>query len=405
MSPDATVAVVGASLAGLSAVRALRTQGHTGTIVVVGEESHRPYDRPPLSKGFLAGTTSADELRLEAPGEDLDVDWRLGTRATALDAATRTLALETTEGPATLTADGVVLATGATARPLPGSGGLAGVYTVRTLDDAEALRAELLRASRLVVVGAGFVGAEVASTARGLGLEVTVVEALTAPLAGPLGARMGAVVASLHERHGVRLLCGSGVSALHGTSRVEAVELADGRLLPADVVVVGIGAVPATDWLHGSGLALGDGVLCDAGGLTSAPGVVAVGDCAAWWEDAHSRHRRVEHWSEALERPAVAVAGLLAGESRPGPRRPHWFWSEQYDTYVQFAGSAGLDEEVTVEVGELDEHRFVAAYRAGGRLTAVLGMGLPKEFRRWRKELERSVAAEAGVAESAHEPR
>jgi NADPH-dependent 2,4-dienoyl-CoA reductase/sulfur reductase-like enzyme len=272
----------------------LRNRGFDGTLVIVGSEVHRPYDRPPLSKEFLAGTSDEPDLALEVAGEDLDARWLLGTTAVRLDPPARTVHLD--DGTA-VRVDGLVLATGALPRTLPGTDGLAGVHVLRTLDDARALREDLSTAETLVVVGAGFIGAEVAATARGLGLEVTVVEAAATPLAGPLGVAMGGAVASLHADHGVRLMCGIGVERLTGDGRVDGVELADGTRLPADVVVVGVGVRPAVDWLAGSGVSIGDGVRCDAGGATTIPDVVAVGDCAAWYEPRLGRHHRVEHWA------------------------------------------------------------------------------------------------------------
>ena len=383
------VVVVGASLAGLSAARALRAQGFGGELVLVGDEPHRPYDRPPLSKAFLAGRVEVADLALEDEDDDLGARWLLGLRATSLDAGTRTLTLS--DG-SELTADGIVVATGARARTLRGPAGaagqtgLAGVHTLRSLDDALALRQELIPGRRLVVVGAGFIGAETASTARSLGLEVTVVEAMPTPLSGPLGVEMGSVVAQLHTDHGVTLVCGTGVLRLTGSGRVDGVELADGRLLPADVVVVGIGAVPNIEWLEGSGLELGDGILCDAGGLTNRPGIVAVGDCAAWLEGASGR-RRVEHWTEALERPKVAVASLLSGSSTGASTRPPYFWSDQYDACIQFAGSAHGGEAVTIEIGDPAERSFLATYRTEGELVAVLGVNQVRQFSRWRRQL------------------
>ncbi|MFB7510537.1 FAD-dependent oxidoreductase, partial [Streptomyces broussonetiae] len=203
-----TVAVVGASLAGLSAARSLRKRGYDGRLVLVGEELHRPYDRPPLSKEFLAGAIGEAELALERDDEDLEAQWLLGARAIGLDRTARAIRLADGR---TVRADGVVIATGAAARTLPGSEGLAGVHVLRTLDDARALRDELARGGRVVVIGGGFIGAEVASTAYVLGLDVTVVEAAPTPLAGPLGPDMGEVVSALHTDHGVRLLCGVGV--------------------------------------------------------------------------------------------------------------------------------------------------------------------------------------------------
>lgn len=380
-----TVAVVGASLAGLSAARSLRKQGYDGRLVVIGDELHRPYDRPPLSKEFLAGTLGDADLALEADGEDLGAEWLLGTRATGLDRATRAVRLADGRE---IRADGIVIATGAAARTLPGSEGLAGVHTLRTLDDARALRGELALGGRLVVIGGGFIGAEVASTAYTLGLDVTVVEAAPTPLAGPLGETMGALVSALHADHGVRLLCGVGVKGLSGEKRVDAVLLEDGRSIPADIVVVGVGARPCVEWLEGSGVALDNGVKCGADGRTSLAGVIAVGDCANWYDPRTGSHRRVEHWTGAKERPDAAVATLLAGGAvEPGVPRPPYFWSDQYGVKIQFAGHAAGADSVTVEEGAADDRNVLAVYRRAGRPVAVLGMNQPRLFTRWRKQL------------------
>ncbi|MFG2555531.1 NAD(P)/FAD-dependent oxidoreductase [Streptomyces sp. NPDC048581] len=380
-----TVAVVGASLAGLSAARSLRKQGYDGRLLVMGDEFHRPYDRPPLSKEFLAGTLGEADLALESDDEDLDAEWLLGARATGLDRTERAVRLADGRE---VRADGVVIATGAAARMLPGTEGLAGVHALRTLDDARALRDELARGGRLVVIGGGFIGAEVASTAYALGLDVTVVEVAPTPLAGPLGASMGAVVSGLHADHGVRLLCGVGVKGLSGEHRVDAVLLEDGRSVPADIVVVGVGARPCVEWLHGSGVELDNGVKCGADGRTSLAGVVAVGDCANWYDPRTGAHRRVEHWTGARERPDAAVATLLAGGAvEPGVPRPPYFWSDQYGVKIQFAGHAAGADSVTVEEGTADDRNVLAVYRRAGRPVAVLGMNQPRLFTRWRKQL------------------
>ncbi|MET9850689.1 NAD(P)/FAD-dependent oxidoreductase [Streptomyces ossamyceticus] len=380
-----TVAVVGASLAGLSAARSLRKQGYDGRLVVIGDELHRPYDRPPLSKEFLSGVLGETDLALETDGEDLRAEWLLGTRAVGLDARERTVRLA--DGGA-VRADGIVIATGAAARQLPGSEGLAGVHVLRTLDDARALRDELAGGGRLVVIGGGFIGAEVASTASALGLDVTVVEAAPTPLAGPLGEEMGRIVSALHTDHGVRLLCGVGVKGLSGETRVDAVLLEDGRTIPADIVVVGVGARPCVEWLEGSGIALDNGVTCGVDGRTSLAGVVAVGDCASWYDPRAGHHRRVEHWTGAQERPAAAVATLLAGGAvEPGVPRPPYFWSDQYGVKIQFAGHAAGADSVTIEQGAADDRDVLAVYRRAGHPVAVLGMNQPRLFTRWRKQL------------------
>lgn len=379
-----TIAVVGASLAGLSSARALRAEGYDGRLVLVGAESHRPYDRPPLSKEFLAGTMEFADLALEDEDEALDVEWRLGVAAQALDASTRSVVLA--DG-SQVRADAVVLATGASARSLPGADHLSGVHTLRTIDDAVRLKAALQPGARLVVIGAGFIGAETASTAYRLGLDVTVVEAQATPLAGPLGVVMGGVVSRLHAAHGVRLLCGTGVRRFTGTGRVDGVELTDGRVLPADVVVVGVGAQPNVEWLTGSGVEVGNGVVCDASGRTSVPEVFAVGDCASWFDRRLGRHSRVEHWTGAIERPKHVAAALVSGGNREADPAPPYFWSDQYDVRIQFAGDAGSADSVVVEEGDPEGHSFLAVYRREGETVAVLGLNQPRLFTRWRRAL------------------
>jgi NADPH-dependent 2,4-dienoyl-CoA reductase/sulfur reductase-like enzyme len=386
-----TITVVGASLAGLYAAQALRTQGFDGELVVIGNELRRPYDRPPLSKEFLAGKIDADALNLESDDDDLHARWLLGSPAVSLRTATREVVLA--DGTRVGT-DGVVIATGARARELPGTANLAGVHVLRTIDDAVALRSELLPGARLVVIGAGFIGGEVAATAKALGVDVTVVEAMASPLAGPLGVEMGAVVSGLHEAHGVALRCGTGVKRLVGSERVEGVELVDGTLLPADVVVVGIGAVPNIEWLADSGVALGNGIECDHQGRTSIPGVIAVGDCAAWHDVRLGRQHRVEHWTGAMERPAIAVAALLGADGWSEDRQVNlpYFWSDQYDVRIQFAGHAAEADSVTIEEGTVEGRNVLAVYRRGDVPVAVLGMSQPRLFGRWRRQLNAAVS-------------
>ncbi|EPD93112.1 MULTISPECIES: NAD(P)/FAD-dependent oxidoreductase [Streptomyces] len=396
-----TIAVIGASLAGLHAALALREHGYDGRLVIVGEEHHRPYDRPPLSKEFLTGALTAERLRLADAEEiaGLDADWLLGTRAEGLDPPTRTVTLSNGR---TLAADGVVLATGAAPRTLPGEP-LDGVHTLRTLDDAVALREHLGRGQvRVVVIGAGFIGAEVASSCATLGHNVTVVEAAEQPLLPQLGARMAAFCADLHTDHGVTLLTGTGVTALHparrprgtpvcaaagtqeGRRRIGWVELSDGRFLPADVVVVGIGVRPATDWLAGSGIPLDDGVVCDAGGMTAVPGVVAVGDVA------RSAGHRAEHWTSAMETAAVAARNLLAGTTVETYSGLPYFWSDQYGIRLQLAGRRGSGDTVRVVEGSPEDRSFLAVYEREGTTTAVLAANRPRPFLRARRELARA---------------
>ncbi|MEU8488555.1 FAD-dependent oxidoreductase [Streptomyces sp. NPDC048641] len=380
-----TVTVVGASLAGLYAARELRAQGFDGRLVIVGEEPHRPYDRPPLSKDFLTGKAGEDQLALSDVDETLELgaEWMFGVRARGLDARGRTVLLEDGR---TVSTDGVVIATGASARRLPGPA-LAGVHTLRTLDDARSLRAELLRGPRrVVVIGGGFIGAETASSCAALGHSVTVVEAAPLPLLLQLGPDMAAVCAGLHARGGVELVTGVGVAALHGDLAVHGVELADGRVLPADVVVVGIGAVPNTSWLAGSTLALHDGVLCDDGCVTALPQVVAVGDVA------RVGGARAEHWTSATAQPRVAVRNLLAGRTVETVRPLPYFWSDQYGSRIQFAGRRGDGDLVRVVEGAVQDGSFLALYERAGVTTAALAVNRPRPFTRVRRELTRGEA-------------
>lgn len=383
-----TVTIVGASLSGLYAARELRALGFDGRLVIVGEEPHHPYDRPPLSKDFLTGRADESDLALTDADETagLEAEWLLGVRARGLDPRGRTVLLGDGR---TVSTDGVVIATGAAARRLPGDR-LAGVHTLRTLDDARAFRAELTQGHRrVVVIGGGFIGAETASSCARLGHDVTVVEAAPLPLVPQLGARMAAVCAALHRRCGVELVTGTGVAALRGAATVTGVDLTDGRTLPADVVIVGIGARPHTDWLVGSALALHDGVLCDDGCVTALPQVVAVGDVA------RVGGTRAEHWTSATEQPRVAVTNLLAGRTVATARTLPYFWSDQYDSRIQFAGRYREGDTVHVTEGEITddgapgESGFLARYERDGRTVAVLGVNRPRAFMRARRELQR----------------
>ncbi|MFG3170701.1 NAD(P)/FAD-dependent oxidoreductase [Streptomyces sp. NPDC048200] len=388
-----TVTVVGASLSGLYAARELRAQGFDGRLVIVGAEPHLPYDRPPLSKDFLTGHADEDQLALTDAEESaqLDAAWLLGVGARGLDTRGRAVVLGDGR---TVPTDGVVVATGASARRLPGDG-LAGVHTLRTLDDARALRAELTAGPRrVVVVGGGFVGAETASSCTVLGHDVTIVEAAPLPLVAQLGPEMAAVCAALHRRTGTRLVTGAAVAGFRvggaAPGGVSGVELRDGPVLPADVVIVGIGAVPNTGWLADSGLHLQDGVVCDVGCATALPNVVAVGDVA------RVGGIRAEHWTSATEQPRAAVASLLAGRTVESARPLPYFWSDQYGARIQFAGRRHPADTVRIVEGDLDDGAptadgVLALYERGDRTTAVLSVNRPRSFLRVRRELARTA--------------
>lgn len=380
---DGTVVVVGASLAGLRATETLRAEGFRGRIFLVGEELHLPYDRPPLSKQVLAGSWPPERAVL-ADRSTLDsyrAELVLGHRATGLDLDA--LSVELDDG-TTLHADGVVVATGARPRRLPAMEGHAAGRVLRTLDDAMQLRADITAGGpgcAVVVIGAGFIGSEVASTCHGLGCEVTVVEALATPLEPALGPTVGAACAELHARNGVALRAGSGVAGiLERTDGTTTVQLDGGTTLPADVVVVGIGVVPATEWLEGSGLEIGNGVHCDAG-LFAADRVVAAGDLARWPHPGIGESVRIEHWQVAAEMGVAAARSLLAGRSQAAPFAPiPYFWSDQYGLRIQVLGHPAPEDDVEVVHGSLDSERFVVVYGRDGRLTAAMAMSRPRQL-------------------------
>ncbi len=403
------VVIVGASLAGLRAAETLRTDGFDGQVTLVGAEPHLPYDRPPLSKKLLSGDLPPERIQLRKPEEyhDLGLDLRLGTRATSLDPDARRVRLDDGDE---LTFDGLIVATGASPRWPAAWPRLAGMTALRTLDDCLALQA-LLRAGpqRVVVIGAGFIGAEVAATARTMGLEVTILEALPVPLSRGLGPRMGAAVSALHRDHGVDLRTGTGVEAIDAdaSGHVARVRLHDGSAVDADVVVVGIGVAPETGWLDGSGLELRDGVVCDATlAAVGVPGVYAAGDLARWPNVLTGEELRIEHWTNAAEQGAMAARNLLAW-SAGGPGTPYapvpFFWSDQYTTKIQFLGRAGEDDEVAVVHGSVEERRFVALYGRDGRLRGALGLGMPKQLMPFRRLLAEQVGWEEALAFAARQ--
>ncbi len=384
------VVVVGASLAGLRAVEVLRREGFAGPITVVGDESTPPTDRPPLSKQVLAGAKQPDQVVLPAARSDLDLTWELGRAAVALDVDGRTVELDDGRR---LAYDGLVIATGASPRALPGTEGVGGVHTLRTVTDAMAIRDALdAGVARVVVVGAGFIGAEVAATCRQRGHEVTLLEALPVPLAPVLGEEMGRVCADLHRRHGVDLRTGVGVAGFDTdrAGRVRAVAMADGAEVDADLVVVGVGVVPNTGWLEGSGLTIDDGVVCDETCL-AAPGVVAAGDVARWPNRRYGEVMRVEHWDNAVEQGAYAGRRLLAeaaGEAVDPYTPLPWFWSDQHGVKIQLAGRCRPDDRIAVVDGAVEDDRFVALYGRGDRVVAALGFSRPAQVVRWRARLD-----------------
>jgi NADPH-dependent 2,4-dienoyl-CoA reductase/sulfur reductase-like enzyme len=393
-----SIAVVGASLAGLRAVETLRRLGFTGRLTLIGAEAHLPYDRPPLSKELLSGEWDHDRVVLRrTPYDDLDLELLLGFRATALDAATRTVTLHDGR---TVRADGIVLATGAAPRTIPGVPALDGIVTLRTLDDCMVLRAAMERGARICVIGAGFIGAEVAATARARGLEVTVLEALDAPMVRGVGTRIGASLAALHRANGVDLRTGVTVDAVEGDGRVERVRLVGGDVVECDVVLIAVGAAPCTDWLEGSGLTIDDGVVCDET-LLAAPGVVAAGDLARWPNPTFDgESMRVEHWTNAAEQGMHVAARLLAEDAAaPAFAAVPFVWSDQFGVKIQSAGRFSGADRMEVVHGSIDEHRFVAIFERAGRVSGVLGCSEPRRVMQYRRLIgARTPFAEALAA-------
>lgn len=393
--------VVGASLAGLRAVEAARKTGYDGEIVLIGAEEHLPYDRPPLSKAFL-GSADDDGVLPEVPWfrteqtlrDELGVDVRLGAPATALDTEARTVAVGDDQVPY----DALVIATGAQARMLPGADGLDGVHPLRTLDDSLAVRERLEAGARTVVIGAGFIGSEVASTARKRGLDATIVEALPTPLVRATGHEMGAAIASLHELNGTTLRCGVGVSAIEGDGRVERVVLADGSSIDADLVVVGIGVVPSVAWLEGSGVTLENGVVCDENLWTGVPGVYAAGDVANWFNPTLGERQRMENWTAAAEQGAAAARNALDPENAKPYGTVPYFWSDWYDVRIQFVGSPDADEVRLVDGDPASGGRWVALYRRGDRLIGALTVNGQTEIMKYRVQIMKGGSWEDALA-------
>jgi NADPH-dependent 2,4-dienoyl-CoA reductase/sulfur reductase-like enzyme len=392
------VVIVGAGLGGLRTAQQLRSAGLQGRISLVGAEPRLPYDRPPLSKQVLTGEWDAERTGLAAQDafDELGVRAHLGNPAVALRPGDRTHELELADG-AALHADAVVIATGLVARELPDQP--AHVHTLRTLDDALALRAALETADSLLVVGAGFIGAEVASSARTRGIAVTVVEALDVPAAHALGPQLGPLAGRLLTEGGVELHTGAKITRFGDAPQGVAVELADGRQLAADVAVVGIGAVPRLDWLAGTGLDTSAGIACGpTGRVHGMDGVWAVGDVAAWHDPAHGGRHRHEHWTSAGDQAAVVARDVLAAP--PPPPAVPYCWSDQFGLKIQILGRPELGEEVVPLHGTgLDGgpvRGTVAAYVAGDRVVAVAGFGAARLVARYRP----LVAAGAPVSEA-----
>ena len=386
--------IVGGGLAAARTAEHLRKSGYTAPITLVSDEPHLPYDRPPLSKEMLQDAQKNLVDVLLKPAEfyaDNDIALNLGSAAQSVDTAARTLALF--DG-TVLDYDELVIATGLAPKRIPSFPDLAGIRVLRSYDEAMALREQAASARRAVVIGAGFIGCEVAASLRKLGVDVVLVEPQPAPLATVLGQKIGELIARLHRSEGVDVRTGVGVAGVRADDageRVTAVELTDGTVIDADLVVVGIGSRPATDWLVGSGVALDNGVLCDEVGRTSDPHVWALGDVASW-RDATGHQRRVEHWSNVADQARILVAAAL-GQDPPSLTVVPYFWCDQYDVKIQCLGEPEATD--VVHLAEDDGRKFLAYYERDGVLVGVVGGGMPGKVMKARAK----IAAGAPITE------
>ncbi|GAA3952538.1 FAD/NAD(P)-binding oxidoreductase [Gordonia caeni] len=384
-----SVVIAGGGLGASRLAENLRGNGFTAPITILSAESHPPYDRPPLSKSVLTADDGRTDLKAPDFYAESGIELRLDTRVVAVDPAAHHVVTEHGGQRTEVPYGTLVLATGLAPRPFPGDGAdLAGVHMIRTYDDAVALRDEIGAAQRAVVIGAGFIGCEAAASLTTRGVDVTVIEPAPAPLAAALGEEIGGFVGRLHKEAGAAIRTGTGVTRLlGGDGRVSGVELDDRTVLPADLVVVGIGGYPDLAYLEGSGIEIADrpeggGIACDERGRTGAPDVYAVGD-AANWADAQGNRRRVEHWNHTVEQ-AVLVAAQIAEHPLPAPTVPY-FWSDQYDLKVQLLGSPRAGDEV--HVVDDDGRKFLAYYSRDGILTGVVGAGRVGKLMKTRPHL------------------
>ncbi|MDA2895110.1 FAD/NAD(P)-binding oxidoreductase [Mycolicibacterium sp. BiH015] len=374
------VIIVGGGLAAARTAEQLRRSEYSGAITIVSDEDHLPYDRPPLSKEVLRAETDDVTLKPAEFYAENNITVLLGNGAMSVDTETKTLTLA--DG-SQLHYDELVIATGLVPKRIKSFPDLAGIHVLRNFDESLALRKEADSASRAVVVGAGFIGCEVAASLRKLGVDVVLVEPQPAPLASVLGQQIGDLVTRLHRAEGVDVRCGVGVSEVSGDDRVRKVTLSDGTELDADIVIVGIGSHPATEWLEGSGLEIDNGVVCDEAGRTSAPNVWAIGDVASWRDDVGGQVR-VEHWSNVADQARVLVPTML-GQEPPAAVSVPYFWSDQYDVKIQALGEPEATD--TVHIVEDDGRKFLAYYERDGVVVGVVGGGFPGKVMKVRAKI------------------
>lgn len=390
--------VVGGGVAGLKTIETARDAGYAGRITLASDEELLPYDRPPLSKEALDPLGTEINLLWDAGRyADLGVEVRLGERAVRLDRDGKSVHFQSGRKAGY---DKLVIAAGARARPFPGDVP-PGVHTIRTIQDAQSIAARLAGQPDVVVVGAGFIGAEIASTARRHGCKVTVLEAAPVPLNRALGPVMGKRCADLQERNGVTVLTNQRILGFTGSHHVTGVETESGSV-PAGLVVVGIGAIPNTEWLSNSGLDVGNGILCDEQGYADASkDIIAVGDVSSWFDPVHGSHHRHEHWTAAVEQGKIA-GRQLAGNQDPPVRSVPYFWSDQHGTKIQMVGTARPQDDIAALHGEINEEAFMVAYHRNGEVSALLAFGMPRLIARHRKQFSPGQALDVvvGVAET-----
>lgn len=388
MATSGGIVIVGGGLAAARTAEQLRRSEYTGPITIVSDEDHLPYDRPPLSKEVLRSETDDVTLKPAEFYDENDITLLLGKAARSIDVTAQTVTLS--DG-SELGYDELVIATGLVPKRIPSFPNIEGIHVLRSFDESLALRKQAASARNAVVVGAGFIGCEVAASLRGLGVDVTLVEPQPSPLASVLGEQIGSLVARLHRAEGVDVRCGVGVAEVKGTEKVQKVVLGDGTELDADLVVVGIGSHPATEWLDGTGIDVDNGVVCDASGRASAPHVWAIGDVASWRHDL-GHQVRVEHWSNVADQARALVPAML-GQDAPAAVSVPYFWSDQYDVKIQCLGEPEAGD--VVHVVEDDGRKFLAYYERDGVVAGVVGGGMPGKVMKSRAK----IAAGAPIAD------
>lgn len=389
------IVIIGASLAGIRIAEHVRRMGHEGSIVLIGDEVHLPYDRPALSKKILLGEATSEDIGLRRrPYEDLDLDLRLGKRAVAFDGETRTVTLADGE---TIRGDRVFICTGSCPRALPNIVPLKGIHTLRYLEDAEEIRRLLENNEHIVVAGGGFIGAEVSAVARQLGKKVTLVEPTETLMLRGLGEQWGKFMERQHRAHGVDVRTGTTVTAVRGETQLEAVELSDGDVIKTTLMVVGIGADPNTGWLEGSGVEVDNGVVTDRYGETNVPGVYAVGDVARFRDESVDAHVRIEHWTNA-EEMARAVARNAIHEGAEVYKTVPMVWSDQFDLKIQTAGHLDdFDNEAVTMVDEETGHCLIIRGKEG-KLKGAIGFNRASVLVRMKKLIAKDTEFDKAVA-------